>query len=351
MPTISHQSMREFVCNLYIAQNTPEDIAKVVSDYQVNTNLQGHDSHGCISIPRFRNDVKTGKVIPDARPETIKDHGATALINGNRSFGMYSATMVTDLAIAKARDLGISAVGSYNSNHLGALWGYMERVVNAGLIGIMYASAGPRGGSMAPYGGTRPALAGNPIGFGVPCADQPPMIADISTAVVAGGKVLLALHAGEKIPGHWVLNREGNPTTNPEDFITPECQILGTMLPFGGHKGYSIALLAEVLGAILTGYGAAYKDDYIEGNGPFVIAIDIDRFVDPAIFRTEVTEYIKNAKSVPTNEETEEILYPGELEARARTKREKEGIPFSESVWQSFVDVADELGIAVPDTV
>ena len=202
---------------------------------------------------------------------------------------------------------------------------------------------------MAPYGGTKPVMAGNPIGFGAPGNTMPPLICDISTATAAGGKVLLALQNGETIPDHWVLNAEGKPTTDPSEFMTLQLETIGAMRAFGEHKGYAIALFAEVIGAILTGYGAAYRDDYIEGNGTFVIAIDIARFVDVESFRNEVDGYFNAVKSVPCDENTDEILIPGELELRSREDRERNGIPFPDGTWQTIVDIATELGVEIPD--
>ena len=345
MPTIAHESLRQMAHEVYVANNTPEDIARAVSDYQVETNLAGHDSHGILSMPRFVNDIRSGKIVPDARPSAVRDEGPTALYNGNRSFGQYCAGECVTRVIDKGKQFGIGAVGITNCNHVGALWGYVKRVVDAGLVGLVWSSAGPRGGSMAPFGGTKTVLAGNPIGFGVPAAERPPLVTDISTATAAGGKVLIALQNGESIPGDWVFDADGNPTTDPAKFVTPDLQLLGAMRPFGEHKGYALALFAEVLGGILTGYGMAYQDDYIEGNGTFLVAIDPGRFVDPAVFRREVDAYFEAVKSVPTNAETEEILIPGEMEARTWAEREKNGIPIPEGTWQTLVAVAEEAGV------
>ena len=348
MPRIQHNRLRELGFEIYRTLDAPEEIARVVIDYQVDTNLAGHDSHGCVAIPRFARDVCSGRIIPAAIPEVVREDGPTALINGNRSFGQYSAHIAVNLANEKGKMFGIGAVGITNCNHVGALWGFVKRIVDEGMIGLMWCSAGPRGGSMVPFGGIGSVMAGNPIGFGVPGKSRPPLVTDISTATAAGGKVLIALQAGEKIPDHWVLDAAGQPTSDPEAFMTKDLELLGAMRPFGEHKGYALALFAEVIGGILTGYGPAYRDDYIEGNGTFVLAIDVERFIDLDTFRTEVDAYFKAVKSVPTDEHTDEILIPGEMEFRTRIERESDGIPFAEGTWQSIVDTAASLGIEVP---
>ena len=200
---------------------------------------------------------------------------------------------------------------------------------------------------MVPYGGAERVLAGNPIGFGVPGGVRPPLVVDISTAMAAGGKVLLALQCGRQIPGDWVLDSQARPTTDPAEFMTAELEMIGMMRPFGAHKGYALAIFAEVLGGILTGYGPAYRDDYIEGNGTFLIAVDAGRFVDLETFRDEVDAFFAKIKSVPCDENTDEVLIPGEMELRTRAQRERDGIPFSDGTWETIEQVAREVGVTV----
>ena len=348
MPIIQHKTLRKLAFDIYCKLGTPPHIARVVSDYQVETNLTGHDSHGCLAIPRFVRDIRSGKIIPDAKPEVIRREGPTALLDGCRSFGQYCAGEAIQQVIEKGKQFGIGSVGITNCNHVGALWGYIKKVVDEGLIGLMWCSAGPRGGSMVPFGGIKPVMAGNPIGFGTPTKSRAPLVVDISTATVAGAKVLIALQNDQEIPGDWVLNAKGKPTTKPEEFMTPELDIIGAMLPFGQHKGYALALFAEILGAILTGYGPAYKDDYIEGNGTFIVAFDPGRFTDPETFSREVDAYFEAIKSVPTDEKTDEILIPGEMELRIWKEREKKGIPFPNATWKTISDTALDVGVEVP---
>jgi len=345
MPTIDADTLRALVRDVYLRIGAPDEVARIVSDYQVETNPVGHDSHGCLSMPRFVADVRSGKIVPDAMPRIERRDGPTALMNGRRGFGQLTATRGTRLAIDLARDQGIGAVAITDCNHVGALWGYVETVVGEGMVGLIACSAGPRGGSMVPFGGVKAVLAGNPIGFGVPGGSGPPLVTDMSTAVAAGGKVLMALQSGRKIPDHWVLDAEGKPTTEPGAFMTPDLRMIGAMRPFGGHKGYALAIFAEVLGAILTGYGPAYRDDYVEGNGTFIVAVDVARFVDLDSFRADVDAFFARIKAAPRDEHTQEILIPGEMELR--TRRRVEGIPFEDGTWRTIVEAAESVGVAV----
>ena len=348
MPTIESGQLKRMTFDVFRKVGASDTVARVVSDYVVDSNLYGHDSHGCVAIPRFVNDVRIGKILPEAKPEIIRRDGSTALMDGRRSFGHFSAHAGVQLANELGQQHGVAAVGITNCNHVGMLWGWAKMVVDAGMIGLIMCSAGPRGGSMVPFGGTRPALAANPIAFAVPGNTMAPLISDFSTSVAAGGKVLLALQNDQQVPEGWILDQRGQPTTNPRDFITPDLQLLGAMLPFGGHKGYALALFAEVIGAVLTGYGCAYRSDYIEGNGTFIVAIDIARFVDVDGFRRQVDDLFRHVKSIPCNDGTDEVLIPGEIELRTRRQRERDGIPIPDGTWQTIADTARDLGVAIP---
>ena len=200
---------------------------------------------------------------------------------------------------------------------------------------------------MAPYGGPRRFLGANPLAWGLPAGEMRPLIMDISTSMVAGGRVLLAREKGESIPEGWMLDKDGRPTTNPDDLWEGEeiSRIAGALLPFGAYKGYGLGLLVEMLGGILTGYGCAYLPDYREGNGTFMVAIDVDRFVPLKEFRRQADDLFRTIKKAPTAAQTEDILIPGDLEFRTSEEREREGIAIPERIWGRIAAVASELGI------
>ncbi len=353
MPVVSASQLRELSFEVFERMGVPPEAAEIVSNYIVDSHLYGHDTHGVISLPRFVEDIRVGKIIPEAQIEVVRRGPATALVDGNRGFGYVTATEAMEIAIDVARSQGVSAVGVTNCNHIGMLWGYAKMAVDQGLIGVVVCSAGPQGGLVVPYGGTQRFLGANPLAFGLPAGEVRPLIMDTSTSVVAGGRVLLAREKGESIPEGWMVDKDGHPTTNPDDLWDEEDigRIAGALLPFGAYKGYGLALLIEMLGGILTGYGPAYLPDYQEGNGTFMIAIDVNRFVPLEEFRRQADELFREIKKVPTDAQTSEILIPGELEFRAKELREREGIPIPEKIWKRVAEVAAGLGIAVEDLV
>lgn len=197
----------------------------------------------------------------------------------------------------------------------------------------------------APFGGRRAMLGANPIAAGFPLgARRAPMIVDFATTVVAEGKVRVARDAGEQLAPGAILDREGRPSTDPNDFYDG-----GMLLPFGGHKGYALALTAEMLAAALVA-PALWAEEGRGGpvfgqSGLFMLAIN------PAIFGTRDDYYriaedtLERMKGVPPAPGFAEVLIPGEPEARARAQRSRDGIPLAAATWQALAAVAAELGI------
>lgn len=343
MPVVKADELRQLGISILEKAGASTEKARIVSDYMVDSHLYGHETHGVISIPRFVKDIRVGKINLAAKMEIVRQSGGTALIDGHWDFGYVTATKAMETAIEMAGSQGTSAIAVRNCNHIGMLWGYAKMAVDRGLIGIVVCSSGPQGGLVAPYGGTRRFLGANPMAFGLPAGERRPLIADISTSIVAGGKVLLASEKGESIPEGWVLDEHGSPTTDPMALLERG----GALLPFGRHKGYALALLVEMLGGVLTGYGPAYLTDYREGNGTFMIVIDVGRFIPLEVFRKQADDLFRAIKRVPTDADTEEILVPGELEFRTREIREREGISIPERTWKRVVDLGVELGLNV----
>ena len=349
MPVVTASQLQKLTFAIFEKLGAPPEAAEIVSNYTVDTHLYGHDTHGLLSVPRYAHEVKVGKIRPRAQLEVIRRDRGTALLDGHQGFGYVSAVAAMQLAIELAQENGISAVGVTNCNHIGMLWGYAKMAVDQGLIGIVLCNSGPLGGGglTAPYGGKRRFLGANPLAWGLPAGEMTPLIMDMSTSIVAAGKVSLARDKGESLPEGWILDKDGRPTTDPNDLLERG----GALLPFGGYKGYGLSLLVEMLGGILTGYGCAYSLDFPGGNGLLMVVIDVDRFVPLKQFRRQADELLREIKKVPTDSQTSEILYPGEPEFRARKTREREGIAIPERTWDRVTELASELGLSLEELV
>jgi LDH2 family malate/lactate/ureidoglycolate dehydrogenase len=202
---------------------------------------------------------------------------------------------------------------------------------------------------VAPFGGKKKAIGANPIGVGIPGGQKPPFVLDISTSVVAGGKVVLHAQEGRPIPYGWILDREGKPTTDPTKLFKPgdigTCE--GSLLPMAGYKGFGLGLAAEILGGILSGYGTSNDPDYREGNGGFITAIDVEKFMPSENFGQKTDDLFRYLKKIPATGQASEVLIPGELEFQAYRERMQNGIPINDVVWSRLVELAGKMHIPV----
>lgn len=349
MLVFSADKLRKSSVRLFEKMNVPHDIAQVVSNNIVENCLYGHDSHGLALVPRFIRDIETGKIKPEAKTEVIKKSAGTAWLDGHRGFGQVTMTDAMQTAIKIAKDTGVSAVTITNCNHVGILWTFARMAVEKGMIGMIWSESGPGGGGglVAPYGGRKKAIGANPVAIGIPAGKLRPVVLDMSTSVVAGGKVALCAQQNKKIPLGWLLDENGNPTTDPNKlFKDGDIRVLaGALLPMAGYKGFGLGLAAEILGGVLTGYGTANNPDYKEGNGSFIVAVDVSKFVPAKEFGKKVDALLKYVKAVPADSETKEILIPGELEYRTREQRERAGIPVTDAVWTDITAMAKKLKV------
>jgi LDH2 family malate/lactate/ureidoglycolate dehydrogenase len=245
-------------------------------------------------------------------------------------------------AVARAKRHGVGVVSVRNSNHHGALGYFTRLAAQAGCIGMLTANGGP---AMAPWGGKRMAVGTNPWSIAAPAGRYPAMMLDIANTVVARGKIFLARQRGAPIPHHWALDAEGRRTTDPV------AALAGVILPMAGHKGYAIALMMDVLAGVLSGSGiltevnSPYKTDKPSRCGHFFLALDIEAFGPRAAFEARMEQMIAEVKAVPLAPDFDEILYPGELEARNEARHAREGLELPEKTMADLNAEAQRLGV------
>lgn len=337
--------LTDLVRALFVAAGAPDGNATRVATSLVDANLAGHDSHGVIRIPQYVAAMRSGEIVAAAQPEIAQETEASAIVDGHWGFGQVTTSFATQVAVAKAKQTMLAAVGVTRLHHTGRLGEYPTMAATEGIILLLF--GGGLGGLplAAPFGGCRAVLGANPIAAGFPLGpDYSPLIVDFATTVIAEGKVRVARDAGQSLPMGAILNREGFPTTDPNDFYDG-----GMLLPFGGHKGYALAVAAEMLAAALVApsrWTEAGRGGPVFGqSGLFALAID------PAIFGTR-DEYdriadatVARLKGIPPAPGFAEVLIPGEPEARTRAERLRDGIPVAAATWQAIVAVATDLGI------
>ena len=340
MPRVSPDTLQHFATRAFEAVGTSPDAARLVARHLVEANLSGHDSHGVMRVKQYLDHVASGHVQPAAVPTVERETSTTAVVDGQRGWGPVAARFAMDLAIDKATKHAIAAVCLRRSYHVGRVGVYPREAALKGLIGMAFCNV--QGvARVAPWGSGDRRLTTNPIAIAVP-ADGEPILVDFATSTVAEGKVRLAKTNGKKVPLGWVVDGDGNFCTDPNAVYEK-----GALAPLGGdqgHKGYCLSVAMDLLGGILSGAGCALMTGNY-GNGLLLQAIDPAAFGDPADFLRRVAEYTKYLKSARPRADRDEILLPGEVEARQMAKRRREGLEIDAGVWAQLEEVGKALNI------
>lgn len=333
--------LRRLMREMLEAVGTPAEAAAFVGDSLVDANLAGHDSHGVIRVLHYLEMVRAGAVEPTAEPALIGTDGATARVDGRWGWGQLSMRLATETALALARQHGLGAAAVVRSYHIGRVAPYVEQIAREGMIGLATANAGR---AVAPYGSKDRVMGTNPIAWAVPRADgKPPICLDVATSSVAEGKLRVARAKGDPIAPGLILNSEGRPSIDPNDFYAG-----GALVPFGAHKGSGFSLLAQLIGVGLAEASPDILSAKRGGNGPFVLAIDIARFRPLEAFLGAIEAQAREVNAAGVAEGFDRVRLPGEPEVENRARRVTEGIPVPDRTWDDLVALARELGVTVP---
>jgi LDH2 family malate/lactate/ureidoglycolate dehydrogenase len=324
------------------ALGVPESDARLVSDSLVTADLWGHASHGMLRLGWYAARLRSGVMSPVTETETVLDVGALTVVDGRDGIGQVITDRACTDAARRAREHGVGVVAVRNSNHFGTAAYWTRRMAEAGFVGILTTNGSP---AMAPWGGTEKTVGANPWSIATPGGSHPPVVLDIANTAVARGKIYAALQRGEEIPAGWAVDRDCRPTTDPHAAID------GNLLPVGGHKGYGISFMMDVLSGVLTGSSYAtgvsgpYVPDQRSGCGHLVIALDIDAMLGADLFADRIDDLIESTKAVPLAAGVSEIFYPGEPESRAEAERRQLGVALPEKTLAELRTLADECGV------
>lgn len=340
MLTLTAQRLHTATQRIFEAAGTPTDLATQMADILVESNLVGHDSHGVLRIPAYVEQIRKGGLVPDARPEIIAETPGSALVDGKYGFGHIAAAFATDVAVRKAKESKAVVVSVVRCNHIGRLGEWASRAAAKDVIAFVVVGGFGGPGAAAPFGGAARALSTNPISVGIPGGETPDMLVDFATTAVAEGKIQVARAKKAELPPGCILDKDGNPSTNPEDFYNG-----GMLLPFGGHKGYGLAMVVEMLGAAL-----APSAEYSQGGrngGAVIIGVDATTFHPLAAYENSADQTLQRIKAIPPARGFSEVLLPGEPEQRSKADRIQNGIPVAEATWEAIIKTGQSLSISI----
>jgi uncharacterized oxidoreductase len=339
MRTIAAAKLAELVATIMEGGGCNAAEARTVARRLVDSNLVGHDSHGVLRVGKYLEWVRDGWLRPNTAPTIVFDSDALAIVDGNRGFGQVTGEFATRLGMAKAAQKGIAMVGLRNCGHLGRLGDWAEMAAAEGQVSLHFlnTSGAQR---VAPFGGSDRRLSTNPMAIGVPLAGGEPAILDITTSTVAEGKLMVALNKGERVPEGWIVDRQGNPTTDPKDFYDG-----GALLTIGAHKGSGLSMLTDLLaGAVTTGRSSDPSDTVLRNN---MLSI----YIAPSVYDSgggvlaEAARLVEWVTASPPAKEGRPVLAPGDVERATRAVRLAEGVPLDAKTWDDLLAAAKSVGI------
>jgi len=311
--------------------------------HSVDANLAGHDSHGIIQIPTYIDRIQVGHIVPGAPWTIVEQSPTTTVIDGYWGFGYVVSEQAMQLTIDKAREVNVAATTVFRQGHIGRLASYSLMAAQADMIGLITADSGRAAKQVAPYGGREARIGTNPLSIAVPSNLDGPLFLDMATSAVAAGKISLAVSRGESIPVGWIVDRDGKPTTSPEDLKDG-----GALLPLGGSEGYKgsgLAVIVEILCGLLTGLGFGQDPAGRHNDGCFMAAFNVAAFRPLAEFKREVTEFAHYLKATAPSEGSTGVFYPGEIEYVREQERRASGIEVEDATWQKLRSLANGYGL------
>jgi L-2-hydroxycarboxylate dehydrogenase (NAD+) len=342
---ISGEKLRAFIAASFEAVDVSREDAKAIAQLMAQADINGSEGHGVFRLPQYIRRIKGGAVNVKPNIRVEREMAGMALVHGDNGMGHLVMKFATEKAIEKAKTAGVAWVGARWSNHAGPASLYASMPLAHNMIGL-YMAVGSAN-HLPPWGGLDMLLSTNPIAVAVPAGEEPAIILDMATTVAAYGKVKTKAQRGEMMPEGWMMDRQGNPLTDPKRANE------GFLLPIGGYKGYGLALVMGLLAGNLN--AAAMGKDVVDFNnddttetntGHTIVAINVEAFQDLQEFKQGMDTLIRDIRNSQRLPNVDRIRLPGEGTHTARADNEKNGIAMPEALLAVLDQLASELKIA-----
>jgi LDH2 family malate/lactate/ureidoglycolate dehydrogenase len=341
---VDRQNLKDFCIKALEKVGVCVSDAQIMTEVLITNEMRGIKTHGLYFLNKYIKQIKLGTVNNNAALETVREGPAWALVDGNYGLGVVTAYKAMKIAMKKAKQNGIGIVCVKKSQHFAAAGYYSLMCAKENMIGIAMSNTHP---NMAIPGAVGKVIGNNPFSYALPTNEQLPVCLDIAMSKAAGVKLVIASKENRKIPNDWLIDSKGRPTTDPEEYLKE-----GALLPFGGHKGYGLAVMVECLAAALSGASMAknakdFRNDpqSNEDVGQCFIAIDINQIIPIKDFKSRVDGFIKELKNTPKSEGTKDIFLPGEMELMNEKDSIENGIKLGQATINALKDLASDLGL------
>ena len=349
-PRVDTGKLTRFSTEALEKLGVPKEDAEITARILVACDLRGVESHGVAHLRMFYgNRIRRGLINVTPKPQVFSRAPSTAVMDGDNGLGFVVGYHAMNEAISRAKETGAGFVAARNSTHYGASAYYAMMALEHDMIGFTGTNNIPI--VVAP-GSSVPALSSNPLAVAIPAGERPPFVIDMATSACAGGKIEIALRTGNGIPEGWVIDREGNPITDP----TKRSGAGGGLLPLGStpalgvYKGFGLSMIIDILSGLLSGsVTSLLRETAPEARGNysdhFFGALRIDSFVPVADFKKTMDTYINALEALPTVPGVEKVTVPGPFEAEIVKERQTNGIPLDPKVVEDLKTLAEELGM------
>ncbi|KPV45158.1 hypothetical protein AN477_03575 [Alicyclobacillus ferrooxydans] len=328
------------------AAGVPDEDARWTAQVLVRADLQGTATHGLSRLSAYVSGICNGKIKPRTEMKIDETGPVTAVIDADQGLGPVVAKAAMETALDKAKVAGVGITAVRNGNHAGAMSTYTELAASRGCIGFAMTNAQP---AIPPWGGRKAYFGTNPIALAAPQKDGQPVSIDLATSVAARGNIIMAAKKNEPIPEGWAIDANGAPTTDPS------AALKGAVLPMAGPKGYSLALMVEILSGLLSGGNFGYNvgSIYDEGTAPpgtamFFMALNPEFFIGQGTFETRVSQLVAEVTSVPLASGYERIRIPGERRQELENERRLHGVPITSETEEELRQICKKYAIAMP---
>ncbi|MGI8424267.1 MAG: Ldh family oxidoreductase [Chloroflexota bacterium] len=326
-------ALREWSSDVFVRLGLRDSDARIVADSLVEADLRGVASHGVQRMTSYAASLRRGSIVAQPAIEVLKDSGWALVVDGGGGMGQLAAQRAMHLALERAAETGHGAVSVRNSTHCGAMAYWALQAVPHRAIGTAITNAGI---NMMPAGGREKMVGNNPVAYAAPTGRDVPLVLDMATSVVAGGKLDIARIKGQPIPLGWAVDNQGQPTTDPV------AARAGALLPVGGPKGYGLALVLDVFCGVLSG-GRFGRGLGTKGSSHFFEVLSIEAFTPYDEFLERMSELIDQLHACPPAEGSDGVLVPGDIEHRLRERQLREGLPIEETLMHELNALAASL--------
>lgn len=327
--TLAVDALRQLGCRAFEGLGLTTGGARQVVDILLQADLFGLTTHGLSRIESYGERLESGGISAAAEPQVETLAPAIARVDGQNAVGPLVGVVALEAGIELAKQYGISLVLARGSNHFGPISPYSYIAAQQGFASIIGSNATT---TIAPSGGSDARLGNSPLGFGVPCPSGEHFMLDMAMSVVARAKIRNALKQGQNIPDTWATDATGKPTTDPRAALD------GFLLPIGGHKGYGLALVVDLLAGLLS--NAAYlthvkswvdAPDEPQNLGHFFILIDTKRLGSSAWLQDRMTDFASILHGSPAVDSASPVIMPGEIELKKMQRHLRDGVPVDQT--------------------